>query len=219
MAIQGPMAVAAIEKVTELPFGSCSAFHFMEWSWKKGHCFVARTGYTGEDGGEIFVPREWTEDLWEYFFEQCPEAEPIGLGARNTLRMEMTYPLYGQDMDDKTFPQELGLDWVVKFDKGNFIGRTEMMACQTKGPAKKQVGLEVIGRGIAREGYKVFSIDNKEVGIVTSGTLSPSLDKAIAMAYVPSSMAEPGKKVFIGIRGKMVEAEIVKTPFYKKGKG
>ena len=219
MAIQGPMAVAAIEKVTELPFGSCSSFRFLEWSWKKEQCFVARTGYTGEQGAEIFVPSQWTEDLWEYFFQQCPEAEPIGLGARNTLRMEMAYPLYGQDMDDKTFPQELGLDWVVKFDKGDFIGRTEMMTCQTKGPAKKQVGLEVIGRGIAREGYKVFSIDSKEVGVVTSGTLSPSLDKAIAMAYVPSSMAKPGEKVFIGIRDKMVEAEIVKTPFYKKGKG
>lgn len=217
MAIQGPEAIAAIEKVTGLSMSDCPSFHFVEWQWKGQLCYVARTGYTGEDGAEIFVPWEVAGSLWVEFLEKCPNAKPIGLGARDTLRTEMRYPLYGQDISDETNPYSAGLGWVVKPDKGDFLGQSPMLSAKEKGLSQKLVGICLEGRGIARAGYKVFSFDNKELGTVTSGTLSPSLNKAIAMAYVDKAQAEIGNKVLIQIRNNMAEAEIVKTPFYKKG--
>lgn len=184
IAIQGPLAIEAIEQVTGLEFKDCPSFQFREWVYNDQVCYIARTGYTGEDGAEIFVPWGLCDQLWELFFQQCPEAQPIGLGARDTLRTEMKYPLYGQDIDDTTLPFEAGLGWVVKPQKGDFIGKKEMVAAKEKGLARKLVGLEILGKGIARAGYKVFSVDSQEIGVVTSGTLSPSLNKAIAVAYV-----------------------------------
>lgn len=217
IAIQGPLAIEAIETVTETKFSECPSFQFVEWKWQGQTCYIARTGYTGEDGAEIFVPKELAGELWELFFEKCPEAQPIGLGARDTLRTEMRYPLYGQDITDDSIPYEAGLGWVVKPAKGDFIGKAEMVAVKEQGISKKLVGLEVTGKGIARGGYKVFSIDSEEIGVVTSGTLSPSLNKAIAVAYVAKAASDIGTKVLVQMRNKMIEAEIVKTPFYKKG--
>lgn len=217
MAIQGPEAIEAIEKVTGTKFSDCPSFNFVSWTYKDQQCYIARTGYTGEDGAEIFVPWEIAGDLWKEFLETCPEAMPIGLGARDTLRTEMRYPLYGQDISDETNPYESGLGWVVKPDKGDFLGKSEMVALKEKGIKRKLVGLSIEGRGIARAGYKVFSFDNEELGNITSGTLSPSLNKAIAIAYISKAQAEVGAKVQVQIHNKMVEAEIVKTPFYKKG--
>lgn len=217
IAVQGPMALLAIEKVTGLSFTECPSFSFLEWKFDGKTCYVARTGYTGEDGGEIFVPAELTNQLWDLFFEKCPEAEPIGLGARDTLRTEMRYPLYGQDISDDTNPYEAGLGWVVKPDKGDFLGRSEILAVKEQGLKRKLVGLEVTGKGIARAGYKVFSVDSDEIGVVTSGTLSPSLNKAIAVAYVATDASKVGTKVLVQMRNKMIEADIVKTPFYVKG--
>ena len=167
-------------------------------------------------GVEIFVPWLLAESLWEKFFKECPEAEPIGLGARDTLRMEMAYPLYGQDISETTFPQEVGLGWVVKIHKGDFLGHSAMVAAMKKGSMGKRVGVELTEKGIARNGYKVFSIDSKEIGVVTSGTLSPSLNKAIAMVRLFTKTGDIGEKVFVEMRNKKVEGEIVKTPFYKK---
>ncbi|MCL4169501.1 UNVERIFIED_CONTAM: hypothetical protein GTU68_009109, partial [Idotea baltica] len=216
IAIQGPQAIAAIEKVTGSAFADCPSFEFRQWNWGDQVCYIARTGYTGEDGAEIFVPWGKTEELWNLFFEKCSEARPIGLGARDTLRTEMKYPLYGQDISDETFPYEAGLGWVVKPDKGDFIGKAEMLAAKEKGITKKLVGLKVTGKGIARPGYPVFSVDSKEIGVVTSGTLSPSLNQAIAVAYVATGAHKVGTNVLIQMRNKMIEAEVVKTPFYKK---
>lgn len=217
IAIQGPKAIEAIEKVMGESFADCPSFCFKSWEWQGKTCYVARTGYTGEPGAEIFVPWELTEALWNLFLEKNEDARPIGLGARDTLRTEMKYPLYGQDISDTTFPHEAGLGWVVKAGKGDFLGKSEMMAQKEKGLARKLVGLMVTGKGIARPGYKVFSVDSQEVGEVTSGTFSPSLDKAIAMAYVNFGQHEVGTTVQVEMRNKMIAAEIVKTPFYKKG--
>ena len=159
------------------------------------------------------MPWDLGHDLWEEFLA-VDGVEPIGLGARDTLRTEMKYPLYGQDISDSTNPYEAGLGWVVKGE--DFLGRTPVMEAKELGLKRKLVGLSIQGRGIARAGYKVFSFDNKETGEVTSGTLSPSLNQAIAMAYVGMDEAKIGTKVQVEIRGKMVEAEVVKTPFYKK---
>lgn len=216
IAIQGPLALEAIEKVTGLKISQCPSFEFIKWDWQGELCYVARTGYTGEDGAEIFVPWSKTDQLWKLFFEKCPEAEPIGLGARDTLRTEMRYPLYGQEITDETNPYAAGLGWVVKMDKGDFLGKAEIQAGKDKGLSHKLVGLLITGKGIARPHYKVFSVDTEEIGEITSGTLSPSLNQAIAVAYVDKQQAELGAKVLVEMRNKMIEAEIVKTPFYKK---
>lgn len=217
IAIQGPKAIAAIEKVTKTDFGKCPGFQFVQWNYQGKTCYIARTGYTGEDGAEIFVPWESTDALWNEFLTTCPNAKPIGLGARDTLRTEMKYPLYGQDISDLTNPYEAGLGWVVKPDKGEFLGKAEMLAGKKAGLTKKLVGLEIQGKGIARPGYPVFSVDSAEIGVVTSGTFSPSLNKAIAIAYVANGNNELGTKVLVQMRNKMIEAEIVKTPFYQRG--
>lgn len=216
IAIQGPGAVALMEKVTGLPYGDCPSFEFIRWQYKGAECFVARTGYTGEDGGEVFVPWDLTEALWKDLLEADPDVKPIGLGARDTLRTEMKYSLYGQEITDQTNPYCAGLGWVVKPKLKDFLGKDKMLAQKEAGLGKKLVGLEIKGRGIARQGYKAFSFDKKEIGEVTSGTLSPSLNKAIAVAYVTEDAAKVGTQLFVEIRQKMVEAEVVKTPFYKK---
>lgn len=217
IAIQGPLALEAIKVVTGMDLGDCPSFEFRPWDWNGQVCYIARTGYTGEDGAEIFVPWDKTDELWNLFFEKCPEARPIGLGARDTLRTEMKYPLYGQDISDSTNPYEAGLGWVVKPDKGDFLGKAEMLQVKQAGPSKRLVGLLITGKGIARPGYKVFSVDSAEIGEVTSGTLSPSLNQAIAVAYVKDGCHTAGTKLMVQMRQKMIEAEIVKTPFYKKG--
>ena len=213
IAIQGPMALAAVEKVTGEDLSSLPGFCFKSW----GHCYIAKTGYTGEDGVEIFVPWGEANALWKRFFAECPEALPIGLGARDTLRTEMKYPLYGQDISDTTIPYSAGLGWVVKPAKGDFLGKDLMVQAKEAGIPRKLVGLEITGKGIARPGYKVFSVDSEEAGEVTSGTLAPSLNKAIAIAYVDKALADVGTKVLVQMRNKWLEAEVVKTPFYKKG--
>ncbi len=215
IAIQGPQAMVYLEKWFGPLMKDCPAFEFRPWTFQQKNCFVARTGYTGEDGVEIFVPWELTEKLWEELLSDTDRARPIGLGARDTLRTEMKYPLYGQDIDDSTSPYEAGLGWVVKPQKGDFLGRSEMLKVKDTGPQKKLVGLLIKDAGIARPGYKVFSIDSEEMGVVTSGTLSPSLNKAIAVAYLQTNNSQVGTEVLVQMRNKMLKAEVVKTPFYK----
>lgn len=216
IAIQGPKAMELLKTVVGEEIANLKSFHFMPWQFGGKTCYVARTGYTGEDGAEIFVPAHEAYDLW-LTFQQSPLVKPIGLGARDTLRMEMKYPLYGQEITDTTNPYEAGLGWVVKPKAKDFLGKKAMLDYKERGIKQKLVGLEMVGRGIARQGYKVFSFDKEEVGEVTSGTQSPTLNKAIAIAYVPISAAEPGTKLNVEIRGKMVEAQVVPTPFVKPG--
>jgi aminomethyltransferase len=216
IAIQGPRAIGLIAKIFGEDIKNLKSFHFMMKPFSGAQCYIARTGYTGEDGAEIFVPWDKTAALWQEFFKQSEgELMPIGLGARDTLRTEMKYSLYGHEITDTSNPYGAGLGWVVKPKDKDFLGKEIILAGKEK--AKKLIGLEVTGRGIARQGYKVFSFDKKESGEVTSGTLSPSLNKAIAIAYVDAKDAQVGTELFVGIRDKMVEAKVVKTPFVVAG--
>ena len=216
IAIQGPLAMGLIAKIFGEDVKALKPFHFTMKPFSGTQCYIVRTGYTGEDGAEVFVPWDQTEALWKEFFKQSGgELMPIGLGARDTLRTEMKYSLFGQEITDTTNPYGAGLGWVVKPKEKDFLSKDIILAGKEK--AKKLVGLEVVGRGIARHGYKVFSFDKKESGEVTSGTLSPSLNKAIAIAYVDPSESAVGTSVYVEIRDKMVEAKVVKTPFVQVG--
>ena len=178
--------------------------------------FIARTGYTGEDGFEIMVDSPVGVELWRSLLNAG--VTPCGLGARDTLRLEAAMALYGQDIDTKTTPLEAGLNWLVHLDKkGEFIARQVLETQKVKGVSKRLVGLEMLERGIARHGYPVLS-DGKVVGEVTSGTKSPTLGKAIALAYVPKKLAKVGQKLEVEIRGKNYAAIVVKRPFYRSQK-
>ena len=179
---------------------------------------VARTGYTGEDGFEIFVENGRAEELWDALTEagQAYGLVPVGLGARDTLRLEAGMPLYGNDLDRTTNPYEAGLGRVVKLDKpGDFVGRSALEKVARDGPAKKLVGLVMEGRGIARHGYPVHR-ESRRTGVVTSGTHSPSLGRAIAMAYVAPPDAESGTILDVEIREQRVPAAVVDLPFYRR---
>ncbi len=221
LALQGPKAKAILQKLTEdAALADLGAF-----SWKDGtvagiHVRVAQTGYTGEHGYELYVAPAQASALWQaivdagvpYGLLEC------GLGARDTLRLEVKYPLYGNDIDLEHNAYEAGLGWVVKLNKKHdFIGKEALVAIKAAGPARKWVGIEMLEKsGAPRHGYAIYDGD-REVGVVTSGTHSPSLGKPIAVGYVPSEMAAVGTPLFIDIRGKRVAAHIVKTPFYVRG--
>jgi len=178
---------------------------------------AARTGYTGEDGFELFCRNEDAVALWRHLM-QAGEAHgiaPAGLGARDTLRLEACLCLYGNDIDETTNPLEAGLGWVVKLDRGDFIGRDALAAIAEQGPKRKLIGFEMTGRGIARHGYPILH-GSERVGEVTSGSPGPTVDKHIGLGYVPVELSEPGTTLGIEIRNKVVDAVIVDTPFYKR---
>ncbi len=183
-------------------------------------CSVARTGYTGEDGFELFCAWGDAPALWRALLAAGEPfgIAPAGLGARDTLRLEARLHLYGNDMDETTTPFEAGLAWVVKLDKGDFLGRGALLAAKGKGLDRKLVGFEMTGRGIARHGYPIVDGAGNEVGVVTSGSPAPTLGKNIGLGYVPVAMSEIGSEIGILIRGKVIDAVIVKTPFYKRQK-
>ena len=176
-----------------------------------------RTRYTGEEGFEVAVHVDDSEKVWNGILEAGKEfdIEPIGLGARDTLRMEMKFCLYGNDIDESTNPIEAGLGWATKVDKGDFLGREAIMKVKEKGATRKLVGFEMKQRAVPRHGYKILK-DSNEIGYVTSGTFSPSLEKGIGIGYIKVPFNEVGTSVSIEIRGKGVEAEVVKTPFYQR---
>jgi glycine cleavage system T protein (aminomethyltransferase) len=180
---------------------------------------VARTGYTGEDGFELFVAPDRAEALWRRLVEAGREAGlvPAGLGARDTLRLEAKMCLYGNDIDETTTLVEAGLGWIVALDKGDFNGRGVLEQQKKDGPPRKLVGFEVVGRGIARHGYPVF-LGREEIGPVTSGSYAPFLQKNIGLVYVPAAHCAAGTEIDVEIRGKRVPARVVPTPFYKRQK-
>jgi aminomethyltransferase len=183
---------------------------------------VARTGYTGEDGFEIFVENTRAVDLWRTLLEAGRSAGlvPVGLGARDTLRLEAGMPLYGNDLDRSTNPYEAGQGRVVKLDKlGDFVGRSALEKVAREGVSRRLVGLTVRGRGIARHGYPVYLPgEDRQVGVITSGTQSPTLGVPIGMAYVPTAAGEPGTMVDVGIREQRVPAQVVPLPFYRRAR-
>jgi aminomethyltransferase len=213
IAIQGPTAVATLQKFVTEDLSPIKAFGHLEATILGKPGFIARTGYTGEDGCEIMVDPSVGIELWRSFLKAG--VVPCGLGARDTLRLEAAMALYGQDIDDTTTPLEAGLGWVVHLDtKGDFIGRAALEQQKAAGVQRRLVGLQMQVRNIARHGYPVLS-EGKVVGEITSGTLSPTLGYAIALTYVPTPLATVGQKLDVEIRGKAYPAIVVKRPFYR----
>ena len=219
LALQGPRAVEVLQRLTSVRLSSVGTYRFTAGDVAGFSCLVARTGYTGEDGFELFCAAEHGPTLWGALMEAgaAEGIAPCGLGARDSLRLEMAYRLYGSDMDDSTTPLEAGLAWVVKFDKGDFVGKAALVKQKEAGLSKKLVGFTLVDAGIPRHGYAVLQ-DGKAVGTVTSGTKSPSLGTAIGLAYVPPALAAEGSTFAVDIRGRAAAAKVVKTPFYAKKK-
>jgi len=217
LALQGPAAAGVVQKLTSVRLSSVGTYRFTSGDVAGIPCLIARTGYTGEDGFELFCPPGQAARLWEALLEAGkPEGVvPAGLGARDSLRLEMAYRLYGSDMDDETTPLEAGLGWVVKLDKGDFMGREAMRRQKEAGVPRKLVGFTLTDPGIPRHGYRVLR-DGQPVGVVTSGTKSPSLQIAVGLAYVPSALAAEGSTFAVEIRGRAAAARVVKTPFYSR---
>jgi aminomethyltransferase len=214
IAVQGPQAAAILQPFVEQDLAGVKAFGHLQSAILGGTGFIARTGYTGEDGFEVMVSPETAVALWNEL--HSAGVVPCGLGARDTLRLEAAMALYGQDIDDATTPLEAGLGWLVHLNrKGDFIGRSRLEQQKQQGVKRRLVGLQMQGRTIARHGYLVL-YEGRAVGEVTSGTQSPTLGQAIALAYVPMELSKPGQMVDVEIRGKQYPASVVKRPFYKR---
>ena len=217
LAVQGPKAADALQSLTDIDLGTMEYYTF-----KKGkfagvdNVLVSATGYTGAGGFEIYVDNKDAEQVWNAVFEagETFGIKPIGLGARDTLRLEMGFCLYGNDIDDHTSPLEAGLGWVTKFNK-EFTNSAALLQQKQDGLKQRLVGFEMIERGIPRHDYQIVDADGAVIGKVTSGTQSPSLQKAIGMGYVKSEFAKEGTEIYILIRDNKVKAQIVKPPFYK----
>lgn len=217
LAIQGPKSEMLMQKIVDFNLAELKYYWAVETRIKGIEVLLSRTGYTGEDGFEIYMSAKDGLKIWDIVFDAGKEfnVKPIGLGARDTLRFEMRYCLYGNDIDKTTNPLEAGLGWIVKFDKGDFIGRGALLKIKESGLKRKLVGFEVIEKGIPRPQQKIHA-DNDEIGFVTSGTFSPSLKKGIGMGYVKTQYAEPGTK-FNVMSKEPIMVEVIKGPFYKKG--
>jgi aminomethyltransferase len=223
LAIQGPRARDVLEKLTDADLSAVKNY----WFTHATLCglpgrMIARTGYTGEDGFEIYVPGDpaTSEKVWNHVLEAGKEFQivPCGLGARNTLRLEAKMALYGHEISEKINVWEAGLERYCKMEKGDFLGRAALARLSASGPKRALVGLEMIEPGIARDDYKVFDATGKEVGVVTSGSPSPTLRRNIALAYVPPALGAIGTTLFVEVRSQRVKARVVGTPFYKRAK-
>ena len=219
LALQGPRAEAILQGLTNFDLKEIKYYWFRAGVDVKGvRCLVSRTGYTGEDGFEMYCAPGDAAFLWEALMERGEEQGlvPAGLGARDTLRFEARMPLYGHELDENTSPLEAGLGSFVSFDKGDFVGRAALLEQKEKGLKKKLVGFEMIDRGIPRAHYPILK-EGREVGYVTTGSFSPTLEKNIGLGYVPPQLARVGTELEIGVRGKGLKAVVVKTPFYRRG--
>ena len=219
LALQGPRALEILQPLTEVKLEELDSF---ESSWGKiegEDVLISRTGYTGEDGLEIYTLSLQPDKIWEAILERGKDygCVPVGLGARDTLRLEARLMLYGNDIDETTTVLEAGLGWLVKFKKGEFLGREVLLKHKEEGIKRKIVGFEIIEKGIARSHYPVF-IKGEKVSEVTSGTFSPYLRRAIGLTYLPLEYTEIGTEFEVGIRDKEVTARVVLTPFYKREK-
>jgi aminomethyltransferase len=219
IAVQGPKGLATLQKMTATELAPIKYYHFTDGEVSGAPARIARTGYTGEDGFEIYVAPDQAERLWDELTEAGREfgIKPCGLGARNTLRLESKMALYGHEIDATITPLEADIAWIVKFDKGDFIGRTALAKQKENGVQRKLVGFEMTGRGIGRDGYEVH-LDGSPAGWVTSGGPSPTLSKNIGLCYLPVERAKPGEKIQVIVRNQPVDAVTVATPFYKRAK-
>ncbi|HEV8143040.1 MAG TPA: glycine cleavage system aminomethyltransferase GcvT [Methylomirabilota bacterium] len=215
IAVQGPRAEALVGGLADIDVRAIGYYRFARGKVAGVPTIVSRTGYTGEDGFELYLPWNDTERVWMALLDagQTVDAAPIGLGARDTLRLEMRYALYGNDIDATTNPLEAGLGWVVKPAKGEFIGKAAVERVRADGPKRRLVGLEMADRSVARHGYAILH-DGRRVGEVTSGSYGPSVDKSIALAYVETPLTPVGTELDVEIRGQARRARVVKTPFH-----
>ena len=215
LAVQGPRAEEVLRPLAEMPLGDIAYYHFTVGKIAGAQCFISRTGYTGEDGFELYCRDRDTVALWDAI--TAAGAQPAGLGARDSLRLEMGYALYGNDIDDTITPLEAGLGWIVKLDKGSpFVGDSALRAQKQRGVTRRLVGFKLQGRGFPRRGYPVHHA-GREVDIVRSGTMSPSLGVGIGTTYLPAAVAKPGTQFEVDCRGERLPAEVVKLPFWGKG--
>lgn len=222
LAIQGPDAQTILQELTDVPLAEIKYYHFTRGKVDGIDSIVSRTGYTGEDGFEVYAAPEHAERLWTKIldagnFGADDGVLPCGLAARNTLRLEAGLALYGHEIDENTTLLEANLGWICKLDKGDFIGREALAQQKADGIKRKLIGFEITDRGIARDDQEVV-IDDKRVGKVSSGSPAPFLKKNIGFAYVPVEYANAGQQIKIDVRGRLVAAQIVKTPFYKRSK-
>ena len=218
LAVQGPKAAAALQSLTDMTLSDMEYYTFKIGTFAGvENVVVSTTGYTGAGGFEIYFPNENANEMWDKIFAAgAPQGiEPIGLGARDTLRLEMGFCLYGNDINDTTSPLEAGLGWITKFS-APFLNSDNLKAQKEAGVTRKLVAFEMIDRGIPRHDYEIGDANGNVVGVVTSGTQSPSLEKAIGLGYVPTSMTALGTEIFILIRGKALKAVVVSLPFFKK---
>ena len=217
LAIQGPEAPSILQKLTDIDLGAIGYYRFARGTVEGAECLLARTGYTGEDGFELYFAPAESERLWGRLLEagRGQGLLPCGLGARNTLRLEAGMALYGHEIDEKHTPLEAGLGWICKLDKGEFLGRETLLRQKQEGVRRRLVGFQMSEPGIARDGYPVY-VEETEVGNVTSGSPAPFLRTNIGLAYLPSELTQMGREIRIGIRKQRVAARIVETPFYKR---
>jgi aminomethyltransferase len=219
IAIQGPKALAVLQKLTRTPLETIRYYWFTDGEVNDFPARIARTGYTGEDGFEVYVAADQAQELWAALLDAGSEfnVRPCGLGCRNTLRLEAAMALYGHEIDASITPLEAGLGWIVKLDKGEFAGKPVLQKQKESGVSRKLAGFEMRGRGIARDGYEVL-LNGQPAGWVTSGGPAPSLDRNIGLCYLPVHAAVPGTEIQIVIRNQPVDAVTVPTPFYKRAK-
>ncbi|MDF2720729.1 MAG: gcvT [Paenibacillus sp.] len=221
LALQGPKAAAVLAGLTDADIGGLKSFHFLPDVIVGGiHALVSRTGYTGEDGFELYAGANDAVRLWTLLLEAgaAHGVEPVGLGARDTLRFEARLPLYGQELSASISPLEAGLGFFVKLDKGDFIGREALAAQKANGLPRKSVGVEMIDRGIPRAHYPVYAADGSRIGEVTTGTQSPTFKRNVGLALLDVAYTAQGTEVYVEIRGKRLLAKVVPTPFYKRAK-
>jgi len=224
LALQGPASRAILSDLGVRDLTSLNPRHCLEATLLGAPSLVTRTGYTGELGYELYVPADKALGIWNELLNRGKSAglKPAGLGARDLLRLEMAYLLYGNDISEDTTPLEAGADWVVNFQKGDFIGRDRLSRQQTEGPARRLIAFELLQKAVPRHGFKILAhshSEGKEIGEVTSGNLSPLLQKGIGLGYVTPAFASVGATISIDIRGKVVPAVVVKPPFYKRARG
>ena len=222
IAIQGPDAISIVQRLTDTDLSAIKYYHFTEGTVDGVESIISRTGYTGEDGFEVYAAPEFAVQLWNKILETggYGTAEgilPCGLAARNTLRLEAGMSLYGHELADDISTLEANLAWITKLDKGDFVGRDAIAAQKEKGLTRKVAGFEMLEPGIARDGFDVY-IDGEKVGQVTSGSPAPYLKKNIGLAFLPPEFAKAGQEIKIDVRGKQLRAQVVSTPFYKRQK-
>jgi len=215
LAVQGPKAEECVQRLADRDLSGIRYYRFAEGRVAGAPALLSRTGYTGEDGFELYVAAADAEQLWSALLEagEPDGIMPVGLGARDTLRLEMRYALYGNDIDQTANPLEAGLGWVVKLAKGDFIGRSAIEKVKAEGVRRKLVGFEMVDRAVPRHGYKIFK-DGREVGVVTSGSYGPAVDKYIGLGYVAAEFAQEGTEIDVEVRGTPRRARIIPTPFY-----